>query len=60
MTYRKLLRLVPGAACIAVLSLAACSSSSGGGSSHPSQPNVVVLPPGQKIVCENGQPPPCQ
>ena len=47
-------------ACLGALSLTACSSSSGGGSSPSKQPNAVVLPPGAKIVCQDGNPPPCQ
>jgi len=38
--------------------LAGCSSSFGGGS-DPSQPNAVVVPPGAKVVCQDGSTPPC-
>jgi len=38
--------------------LAGCSSSFGGGS-EPSQPGTVVVPPGTRVVCQDGSSPPC-
>ena len=38
--------------------LAGCSSSFGGGG-EPSQPNTIVVPPGTKVVCQDGSSPPC-
>ncbi len=52
-------RLAPVLACAGVLLLTACSSSLGGGSSAPSQPGVVVLPNGARVVCSDGTAPPC-
>ena len=59
MTQTRILRLLPILAYGTLLALSACSSTSGGGSSAPAAPNVVVLPPGSKIVCPNGSDPPC-
>lgn len=39
--------------------LGGCSSSFGGGS-DPSQPHTVVIPPGARVVCQNGTAPPCE
>ncbi len=58
MAQLKSLCLVP-ALCLATLPLAGCLSSSGGGSSQPDKQNVIVLPKGTKIVCQDGSDPPC-
>lgn len=52
---------IPASVATALLlaGLAACSSSFGGGSSPPA-PDTVVLPPGSRVVCSDGLPPPCR
>jgi hypothetical protein len=44
---------------LASFALAGCTYSSSS-PPPPAQGTTVVLPPGSTIVCQNGQPPPCQ